>query len=106
KLKERGGKHFRKVGRERGYFVEFVMVCFEALKALCISLFLLHYIMDSFGMKLPPSMQPSNCIKVCIQDVIVRSPAEVLRLSLSKHKIRQFCARSKEHRSRLKHRFI
>ncbi|KAK0087281.1 hypothetical protein PV326_005253, partial [Microctonus aethiopoides] len=27
----------------------------------------------------------------------VRDPAEVLRLSLSKHKIRQSCARSKEH---------
>ncbi|KAK0094767.1 hypothetical protein PV326_010058 [Microctonus aethiopoides] len=36
----------------------------------------------------------------------VRDPAEVLRLSLSKHKIRQSCARSKEHQSRFKHRFI
>ncbi|KAK0169408.1 hypothetical protein PV328_012091 [Microctonus aethiopoides] len=36
---------------------------------------------------LPSSMQPSDCIKVCIQDVGVRGPAEVLRLSLSKYKI-------------------
>ncbi|KAK0165619.1 hypothetical protein PV328_004121 [Microctonus aethiopoides] len=43
--------------------------------------------------KLPPSMQSSDCIKVCIQDVGVSGPAEVLRLSLSKHKIRQSCAR-------------
>ncbi|KAK0071952.1 hypothetical protein PV326_000633, partial [Microctonus aethiopoides] len=41
-----------------------------------------------------PPMQPSDCIKVCIQDVGVRGPAEVLRLSLSKHKIRQSCARN------------
>ncbi|KAK0177294.1 hypothetical protein PV328_001362 [Microctonus aethiopoides] len=55
---------------------------------------------------LPPSMQPSDCIKVCIQDVGVRVPAELLRLSLSKHKKRQSCDRSEEHQSRFKHRFI
>ncbi|KAK0176601.1 hypothetical protein PV328_000720 [Microctonus aethiopoides] len=36
----------------------------------------------------------------------VRGPAEVLRLSLSKHEIKQSCARSKEHQIRFKHRFI
>ncbi|KAK0177101.1 hypothetical protein PV328_001180 [Microctonus aethiopoides] len=56
------------------------------------SLFLLRF-------KLPLSMQPSDCIKVCIQDVEVRDLAEVLHLSLSKHKIRQSCARSKEHQT-------
>ncbi|KAK0165491.1 hypothetical protein PV328_003998, partial [Microctonus aethiopoides] len=56
--------------------------------------------------ELPPSMQPSDCIKVCIQDVGVRDFVEVLRLSLSKQKIKQSCARSKEHQSRFKHRFI